>query len=326
MKFTIADDLIARCLDGRATHDDVRQLESQLEGDADFRRAWLRIARLDALLHRLGRSHGAALTAEPLGAVPLLEASSWQAGWRHAVGTRALPLMVGYAGLAIGIVFASVVWAVAPQRAAEYRRIDSDGFETGAGPQVTGLPAKPGVWSGDQSELVRHDGSVAPRSGNRMLRFASGWYEGKPTKDGQSCDVLKLIDLRPYRHQIATGTWSVRITAFFNVSTGALEGREQYSVAGFVFDTATAISLTSPGSLRDRSLAYACCQRIDLDEDAETWQQATTEFRLPDESAFLAVHCGVSEYSRDADKPPKQFLGHYCDDVSVTLVRRPDVP
>jgi hypothetical protein len=326
MKCTIADDLIARCLDGRATHDDVRQLESQLESDADFRRAWLRIARLDALLHRLGRSPGALLPAEALEAVPLREAASWQGGLRHAVGTRALPLMVGYAGLAIGIVCASVVWAVAPQRAAEYRRIDSDGFETGAGPQVTGLPAEPGVWSGDQSELVRHSGSVSPRSGNRMLRFVSASYEGKPTQDGASCDVVKLIDLRPYCRQIADGTWTVRITAFFNVSDGARDGREQCSVAGYAFDAMTDVTQRTAGSLRDKSLAYACCQQIDLDEEAATWQAATTEFRLPVDSDVLAVHCGVSEYPRASGLPPKRFVGHYCDDVSVTLVHRPDIP
>jgi hypothetical protein len=326
MNKDVSDDLVARCLDGRATHDDVRQLESQLESDADFRRAWLRIARLDALLHRLGRSSGGAITAEALEPGPLLEASSGQAGWTHAVGKRALPLMVGFAGLAVGIVFASVVWAVAPQRTADYRRIDSDGFETGAGPQVTGLPAKPDVWSGDQSELVRHHGNVAPRSGNRMLRFVSASYEGKPTQDGASCDVVKLIDLRPYRRQIVDGTWTVRITAFFNVSGNALDGREQCSVAGFAFDAMTDVTQRTPGSLRDKSLAYACCQRIDLDDEPATWQAATTEFRLPVEADFLAVHCGVSEYTRAAGLPTKRFAGHYCDDVSVTLVHRPDVP
>lgn len=337
MSMDITDDLIARCLDGRATHDDVRHLEKQLELDADLRRAWLRLARIDALLHRAGGRSTAdvacgRITPTAIEARPALQ----DRGWRRMLRGRTVPLLVGVAGIVICIawasvtwaagVWASVVWAVAPERPAEYRRIVCDDFEGGSGPHVTGLPAQPGVWSGDQSELVGTRGDVAPRSGTRMLRFVSGWYDGKPTQDGRSCDVLKLIDLRPYRHQIANGTWSVRITAFFNVSTGALEGQEQCSVAGFVFDTATAISLTSPGSLRDRSLAYACCQRIDLDEDADAWQQATTEFRLPVESAFLAVHCGVSEYSREADKPPKQFRGHYCDDVSVTLVRRPDVP
>jgi hypothetical protein len=337
MSIDIADDLISRCLDGRATADDVRRLEAQLECDADFRRAWLRVARLDALLHRVGHRPDANLTDSAARIQPLstrqLSAARDRRNPRVAHG---LPLAVGLAGIAVGIVGASLIWstvvkvsaawATAPERPADYRRIVFDDFEVGSGPQVTGLPARPGVWSGDQSELVGNRGNVVPRSGARMLRFASGWYDGKPTQDGQSCDVLKLIDLRPYRHQITSGTWSVRITAFFNVSTGAIEGREQCAVAGFAFDTSTAISLTSPGSLRDRSLAYACCQRIDLDEDADTWQQATTEFRLPAESAFLAVHCGVSEYSREADKPPKQFRGHYCDDVSVTLVRRPDVP
>lgn len=337
MSLEIADDLIARCLDGRATEHDVRRLETHLEQDAAFRRAWLRVARVDALLHRVGHRSDADLvdltqrhqsrrlqspSARPRPSMPGL------------LGNRGLPLVAGLAGIAVGVIGTSLGWAsmvrttaeVATERRASYRQIMSEDFEDGGGPGVTGLPAKPGVWSGDQSELVGVHGDTAPRSGSRMLRFVSGWFDGKPTHDGHSCDVVQLIDLRPYRRQITNGTWAVRITAFFNVSAGSLEGREQCSVAGFVFDAATDISDKTPGSLRDKSLAYACCQRIDLDDDARTWQPATAEFRLPVDSAILAVHCGVSEYSRDTGKPPKHFRGHYCDDVSVTLVRLPDVP
>lgn len=325
MNSDATDDLIARCLDGRATNEDVRRLQSQLESDAEFRREWLHIARLDALLHRLAGSPATDVASEAARVVTVAEPPSWHASGWGAVGTRTLSPLVGLAGIAIGVVCASVVWAVVPQRLAEYRRVAFESFE-GAGPTAARLPDQPGAWGGDHSELVGRHGTVAPRSGERMLRFVSGYYEGKPTKDGASSDVFKLIDLRPYRRQIVDGTWTVRIGAFFNVSKGALDGREQCSVAGYAFDAQADFTQRTPGRLRDKSLAYACCQRIDLDDDAATWQAAMTEFRLPGEADFLVVHCGVSEYTREAGLPPKRFTGHYCDDVSVTLVRRPDLP
>lgn len=323
------DDIMARCLGGAGSSADLRQLGERLTRDAALRRSWLRLARMDALLHRRARRQPPATLPIESGAAFGRLRLAWPLVGRRIWESFTTQISLSLAGILIGMLGATVLWAMVPAPGAIMRpaaRLLTDGFETGLPPQQAGWPKAMGVWGGDRIEIVASTESVRPRSGLRMLRFVDGAREGQDGSRGASCDVVKLIDLRPYRHLLADGGWGVRVTTHCNASQGPARGRDEFAVAAIAFRSPAEAAAWEPGMLQEKALAYAWCQRIMLDDDPATWQPATTELLLPSTAECLAVHVSVSEYSRAVTLPRKTFGCHYCDDVLVTLVQRPPYP
>jgi len=324
------DDLVARCLDGRASPDDIRALEARLAGDPAFRQRWLEVATIDALLAQRGEEGKsvppllaeAAKVEEMASVTPRLSAGP---RWLPA---RWLPLAAGAAGLVIGGFFATAVWAMVVPLVPSVVRILSESFEAGDPPAVTGTPLKTGVWGGDYTEVVGRQNGVVPAAGSRMLRFRRADFEGKPIEEGFSCSTHRLIDLRPYRQQIAEGNCVLQISARFNTQADAGDQRDQCGVSMAAVDAVTAFdgSLRKSGELKKRALAYAWCYSVDLDRDVATWQQTVTEMRVPVGADFLLLVVGVNEFPPVNRGAPTAFAGHYCDDIRVSLVERQPVP
>ena len=324
-RLQLTDDLVARCIDGRATADDVRILEERLAGDVDFRRAWLRIANLDAAIH--GLVDGG--LCDPRDSNPVEGPRSAMA---VAAGGRsprhrfpyAAGLLAAGVGLFAGLGGVTLVWATVGPRAAMVHRVIADSFETGRQPEVTGIPLEPGFWSGDYAEFAAESGRVRPRSGTKMLRFLRSDFEGKASKSGHASNVYRLIDLRPFRTSSQQDDVTVRVLAHFNVDPGARMAGDKCNVAAYAIEGAALHGgLRGPEAIKSLALSYAFCQHIDLDDDSATWQAAVTELRLPPTTDFLMVHVGVTRKQVDGETI---FAGHSCDDVHVSLVHRPDLP
>ena len=321
----LTDDLVARCIDGRGTADDVRILAERLEGDVDFRRAWVRIANLDAAIHGLV---GGGLCA-PRNSNPVEGPRSAMAV--AAVGPRpwhrfpyAAGLLAAAVGLFAGLGGVTLVWATVGPRAAVVHRVIADNFETGGPPEVTGIPLEPGFWSGDYSESATESGSVRPRSGTKMLRFLRSDFSGKASTSGNASNVYRLIDLRPFRTSPLQDDATVRVVAHFNVDPGARMTGDKCNVATYAIEGAAVHEgLRGPEAIKSLALSYAFCQHVDFDDDAATWQAAVTELRLPPKTDFLMIHVGVTRKRSDGETV---FTGHCCDDVHVSLVHRPDLP
>jgi len=321
----LTDDLVARCIDGRGTADDVRILAERLEGDVDFRRAWLRIANLDAAIHGLvDGGLSAPRDDNPVkGPRSAMAGTAMDRSPRHRFSYAAGLLAAGV-GLFAGLGCVTLVWATVGPRAATVRRVIADSFETGRQPEVTGIPLEPGVWSGDYAEFAGESGRVRPRSGTMMLRFLRSDFEGKASKSGHASNVYRLIDLRPFRMSSQQDDVTVRVTAHFNVDPGARMAGDKCSVAAYALEgTALHGGLRGPEAIKSLALSYAFCQHIDLDDDTATWQAGVTELRLPPTTDFLMVHVGVTRKQFDGETI---FAGHSCDDVHVSLVHRPDLP
>ena len=321
----LTDDLVARCIDGRGTADDVRILAERLEGDVDFRRAWLRIANLDAAIHGLvDGGLSAPRDDEPVnGPRSAIVGTAMDRSPRHRFSYAAGLLAAGV-GLFAGLGCVTLVWATVGPRAATARRVIADSFETGRQPEVTGIPLEPGFWSGDYAEFAGDSGRVRPRSGTMMLRFLRSDFEGKASKSGHASNVYRLIDLRPFRMSSQQDDVTVRVTAHFNVDPGARMAGDKCSVAAYALEGAALHGgLRGPEAIKSLALSYAFCQHIDLDDDTATWQAGVTELRLPPTTDFLMVHVGVTRKQFDGETI---FAGHSCDDVHVSLVRRPDLP
>jgi hypothetical protein len=315
-------DLVARCLDGRATDADRAALADRLRADAAFRDRWLELATIDTRLSQLGESASATLeTWLPPKPVRQAASRSWL-----PFGARTLAASV--ASLMIGGVFASAVWAMVGVLPAHVTRLFSESFERGDPPCVTGAPSSPGVWCGDYSEVVGPKDGIAPFEGTRMLRFLRGDFAGKPVNEGDHCNVQRLIDLRPYRQQITKGNAVVRMSARFNGQPSAVDPAERCIAAVHALgaEAAGEDTLRANNQLLKRALAYSFSRNVGLDGDAATWQLAVCELRIPPDAEFLLVTVAMAAGPDWTPDRLSVFRGHYCDDVRVSLLEIPVAP
>jgi hypothetical protein len=234
------------------------------------------------------------------------------------------PLMPLAAGLAIGVLCTSVLWAYVGPSVGKVITLLQDNFEAGPAPLVTGVPIATGRWSGDYSEVVGEQQGVKPETGKKMLRFLSADYEGKPNPGGYSADLFRLIDLRPFRREFSDGGAVVQLSAAFDAI--ALSADEKYECDVCIYaldaDMATDGSMRIQNRLFTGSLAMARSSRNVLDRDPATWQHMACELRLPANTDFLMIRIGVVH----ASHMPGAFAGHYADDVRVTMARRAPLP
>jgi hypothetical protein len=330
--FGFDDERVARCLDGRASADDVRAVEVRLLSDAAFRAEWLRLISLEGLLREQGRDEtaGSGVTPwrfpttsssiAPLPAEAVPPRGSALQPWSG--------LLIAFAVAMGSVAVTSVAAAVISRRSSWSQVLVNDGFEPGTRVNVTGLPTHEGAWEGDFARIVTATDGVTPVKGVGMLQLLQGDYQGKPIAQGFSSNQHRLIDLRPYHDRLTGGLVTLEFSAAFNRGAVAPEApadaRHQCSVALFALTSAMVrdASLSKPGRLHDLSLAYAHCRYLDLDYDPQTWQPTVTELRLPPDADFVLMYVGVNEYPPLERDGPAVFPAHFCDDARATLYER----
>ena len=309
------DELFSRVCDGRATAEEISELHRLLRTDTAAMDAWLHYSTQHGEL-----AGGMALAAEqaPLGSgqdrkiIPMPRRNPWLQ-WRSLA-----------AGLVFGLLSATMVWAYVIPRAGKVITLLQESFEIAPPPLVTGVPTEPGRWSGDYSEIVGEQQGVKPASGGKMLRFLRADFEGKPSPGSSHlADMHQLIDLRPYRQEIADGGAVVEVSASFNAIPFPEDEKYGCAVSIFALDAemATNGSTRIGSTLMSDALAMTRSDRGRLiDRDPATWQRVTSELRLPPGTDFAMIRLHIH---RGLHSPgPVNFAGHYADDVRVSLIRR----
>ena len=306
--------LFQAALDGEITAEQAVRLNELLRSDLRARDLYLELADEHSCL-----AVDEQLWSEPRDtAVALIQIrTSWLA-WR--------PLAAAAAGLVIGLLCATAVWAYVIPLADHGIKLLSESFETASLPLTEGMPLEAGRWSGDETEIVSEQHGVQPEAGKKMLRLVRADYQSKETAGGYVANVYRLIDLRPYRSEFAGGEAVVQCSAGFN--SHEFPAAESYRcIASLHALDAAAIER---GGLRERqtlnaeALAMTTSSRLMLDREPATWQRQTAELRLPPNTEFLLVHVGLAhgtKLQRRAD-----FDGHYLDEVRVVLTRRAPLP
>lgn len=308
-------DLIQRYTAGTLTDDEALALQNALKSDKDIRALYLDYMNLDVALGSHAESRAAVneMLASP---ITLPSRPARWLSWR--------PLTAAAAGIVFGIFCSSVVFAYVGPSLGKMASLLEDSFESGPAPLVTGVPAVPGVWSGDYMEVVGEQQGVKPASGKKMSRLLRADYEGKTSSEPTAvADIYRLIDVRPWRQEFADGSAVVQFSAGFNAF--AFTKGESYQckiyVQAFDEETVTNGSLRVGKTRNDRELAIASTGRTMLDRNPATWQLAKGELLLPPETDFLMIHIAVK---RAPQLPPTSiFAGHYLDDVHLTLRHRP---
>jgi hypothetical protein len=321
------DALFARVCDGRATAEEIAELHRQLRSDPGMLDEWLHYSSLHADL--------AAGSVLPARAQPMTPArfqspagDAAPAVARDGIHRLRFPWAPqAAAGLVLGLCAATLVWAyVAPIPPKPVTLLQED-FESPALTLATKAALEPGTWRGDAAAIVGPQHGISPSSDARMLRLRREEFDG-PAKPagGHIAVAYRLIDLRPYRQEIAGGGGVVEVSASFNAEGFPEDERYGCAISLYALDASSVPERAGRlGSvLSNEALAMARSSRTMLDREPAAWQRVTTELRLPPQAEFLAVRLHISQAFESTSEAA--FAGSYVDDVHVSLTVRPPLP
>ncbi len=319
-------ELLHRYLDATLPDTEADALQTLLRESAEARRMLRDLAMVDTKLSELA----ATSTAGPLPTdIAQVRPSAAKAAAMDLSGRISWRTLGGLAlGLVIGVAFSSVAWAYAVPRwldaVGQATTLVNEGFESTVAPLVSGLPKTPEVWGGDFTEVTAAHQGVAPASGGKMLRIVRADYEGKANSTSSYCgDLFRIVDLRPYRQQLANGKSTVELSAVFNAAT--FPEAEQYrcslAIHALTADVATGPDPLNGALLANGSLAMTRQSCPLMDRDPATWQPLEGAMLLPAETEFLLIHIGVNHIPKFQSRV--SFDGHYLDNVRLTLRHQP---
>ena len=318
--------LVLAYLDGTISDEGMARLNAVLLESADARaqlRSW---AATDVRLRELAADAAHAAPVLP-GMRESQAGSAKSASWLDRVARRGARLPLA-AGLAVGAVFTSAVWAyVAPVAAEPFRHLATvlvDSFEAGAAPGNRGVPQAFGIWSGDHAELATAKAGLAPRTGTRMLRLLRSDWEGEQSPLSHVGDQLQVIDLAAHRAEIESGRVLAHAEAWFNQVAPGTEAELAGGVTLFAF-------ARDPRRYRGENwkawyeghLGLSGQQQERTDRDPATWERVAVNMSLPTATRFLVVHIRVNRTKPEPTATPVTFTGSYVDDVKAELLLRP---
>lgn len=313
--------LFSAALNATITEAESAQLATLLKTNAEARQLWFLYHDNECGLVEL--KPRASVTARPTPA---------RGGWFSWS-----PLTAAAAGLVFGLFSASMVWGYVGLRANQATMLLAESFEGGSSPKVIGMPVRPGLWSGDFSEVVGEFHGVRPAQGAKMLRFLRADYEGKPVRDGYVADLFRIIDLRGKDLAVPGGDASIQLDARF----AALPQNDlQGMTCGM---TIYALDELPPAGMRDdvflkrlgvggqeatepdaepRILATAA--RSEKTGTTGAWQTVRSELRLPAETRYCLIHlrAHLNGSHRPEIAKPVEFAGLFVDDIHATLTHR----
>lgn len=310
--------LIHAFLDGRATDAEADRLNELLLADPAAREAYVQLADMHSCLavdeqlwvrptvHYGNESH----TSEPV---------------RRTVSMLGRPLPAAVVGLAVGLLGASLAFGYVMPLFLHMATLVNDNFENGPSPVSIGMPCRPGVWSGDVSEVVGPSQGVTPYRGGRMLRLLRADYPGKSRHEADPfrrvsyvADQWQLVDLRPFKAELVAGGVIARLSAAMNAAQFPESETYRCSFSIHALDAETAENLSSddPYGLSDASLAEVHATSASLDRDPRTWQIEGCELHVPADASYLMVRVGTAHAF---EQRREDFPGHFIDDVKLTL-------
>ncbi len=301
-------DLIQRHIDGMTTEAEDSQLDSVLKWNDEVTQLYLRYMNLDVALEAYASSNEAKteLLVAPFDASEKRQ-KRWLS-WR--------PVAAAVAGLVIGALSATMVWAVnagKSWRATESELPLVDGsFEQSSDQLPLNLPRKFGTWAGDPVELVTSSHGITPRSGKRMVRFLSCAKDEMEQVHHYASDLWQVIPLT------GSGERLVRITAWFNALKPATFMLGAVAGAG---DPESSHTLWNARMKDDPNVLAAGKKTLRVNAENSDWHMGELVLQVPDSARILVVD--VASLRMPGENPEDGFPGQFVDDISLTISNVP---
>ena len=318
--------LIEAWLDGGIDDVALAELEVALLESADVRREFWRRAAMHGLLREAAKvafARSGVETASPVVDPPVSPAPAGRGrGWLRGSFAAGIAVLL-ISGCGIGSAVTSLAFAYSGWlgRGEWALVVHEEGFEHPPAPEQRYLPDRLDIWSGDETIVVGAEHGIAPRTGERMLKFLSPRPQGANYR-GLASEIWRVIDLESLR--AAAGTRDVRIdfSACFNGCRQGVKPRQCWISA--IATDARPETLGDDweeqfSAAQERPSAVASAQvRELLDADPATWQRFSVTITAPPGSRYLLLHC-LTEYRPDEDADVALRCGQYVDDISVAV-------
>ena len=293
--------------DGTITPAEHAELQDLLRQDPAARRLWFVHQDVDDGLHEIVQTTA---TGEPH-----RPARSRWLQWQ--------PLTAAAAGLVIGLFSASMVFAYAVPRLQPWVEnvlpLTDAGFEAGTAPAPDGIPLRFALWSGDFTESTPAQQGISPKEGNRMLRFLRADSTVSPEAEkSMSGNLYQVVDMRPWRNEIAGGQATVDWSAWYNWVPGKDEKGMQFMTNVWAFTGTTEIL---PRNWKEHLYQETAksSHRITVDDAPRTWRQTAGRMTLPADTDFLVIELKIIPSPSASVTVPYQFSGCFADDVRMLL-------
>jgi len=294
--------LVNACLDGRASEGQLQRLNHLLRMDPRSLDAYLELADIHSCLAsceslRPDRQQPTSLDILPPS---------------HARGTpvNLRPLQAAAAGLVIGLLSASAVWAYALPKP----RLDAgwaipillDGFEDTAQHPEPGFPTKTGVWFGDLTNSAIPDFCL-PREGHHVVSLP-------PSIRQKFSYAFRIFDLSEYELPAATGSYTMEVSASFHGTDTNEVDRYQIRLAAFREEPAAIKPLWNGGTLFDYLLKHVA-RTVNASERNPEWRTLKESIEIPSGTRSIVVALAAGMASESAHKTL-----HFLDDVQIRFV------
>jgi hypothetical protein len=291
------DSLIESWAEGRLCTSDALELNDLLRSSSEARTRFKEAAQLHGLLHVAANALAIESVAYPAitetGKTPTTLGAYWS--WRALTGL--------VAGLGLGIVGVSAVWAIAAQHLVAVSRtvptLSDASFEQHSSPFVRGFPERFGQWGGDEVQVVDCDPSNI-RDAEHALQFVTALPDlANPTSRAIACDIFQLVDLRDLQIVRKSGEDIV-----LELSANFLDQRPsntQPSVTFFcqlyLFRGQTQeIHDHWPGSIAE-AISSGSAQITTLGQSR--WKEVTSRCLVPEQASFAVVHLAARPNLRE---------------------------
>lgn len=312
---TETDRLLAAWREGTISGSELQTLLAVLE-TAEGRKTLVNDWFLEATIPDALRSaSGADLEHAPQNILPIQPTAS--VGW-----SRWRPLSAA-AGLVVGFLSASVVWAISAPRPVAIATVSTalldGGFEAQSGRVNSGFPKSVATWSGDASEIVTTPSPKA-KEGTHVLRFLQA--EGdSPGSRGSFCDVFQVVDLTTL-HETADPMMetTIELSASFLDGRADLTTPAQFFGALYFFRENPTTSSTPWPALKAAEVGSGVVELIsERNTPASEWRKATVRCLLPPAAKFAVIHIAAGQPSKSKSEPSE--LGPLFADYVKLIVK-----
>ena len=221
------------------------------------------------------------------------------------------PLTSAAAGLSVGLLSASMVFAYTGPRTMSDRRqvvpLFAEDFEEVTALFGRGFPNDAGGWSGDFAAVVSAEGKVSPKEGRHMARLA-------PAAGRKFCAAARIVDLAEFPLSSAAELRTVEVTASFRgIDTGWAD-RNQIRLTAFSEAPQDVKAIWNGDSRLEQALQHLG-RTVTVKPGEHGWQTLRVSMEIPAGARSLVIHlsAGVAD-----DAGPKTL--HYVDDVHAQFV------
>ena len=293
------NDLTQRHLAGIASPEEATTLEEALKTDADLRSLYVDYANLDMAL---GASAEAAKALQEVQALPV---SALDRNSRPLWPLR--PAAAVAAGLLLGVLTSSVVWAVTAPKIPQVTRINvplvDPGFEEVTTPVPAVIPRALNRWNGDDSHTVSaEDSPVKPKQGRFMMKM-------QPVEQRRYSRIEQIVDVR---HLVLSSGGTVE----FSASTFC-DGAVNQTKMILVLRAFTIGSEEISGSTEklDDQVTSEARKTVFIPPGSTDWHTGNLRMDLPENTktlVFAIAAIDLPEASKGSSR--------YIDDIKATIV------